>query len=200
MRLPALSGGSRPPAGTPRLSDETASDLIQRVAQHDRAAFRALYALTAPKLAGVLTRMLKDRSEVEDAMQEVYVRIWQRAGQFSADRGSAMGWLVAVARNLALDRLRARPPQGARLAGEDPLALIPDPAVGVEARLAAAGQARRILGCLDEQEPDRAEALRGAYLVGLSYQDLAERHGIPLNTMRTWLRRGLQRLRECLER
>lgn len=200
MRLPALSGGSRPPAGTPRLSDETASDLIQRVAQHDRAAFRALYALTAPKLAGVLTRMLKDRSEVEDAMQEVYVRIWQRAGQFSADRGSAMGWLVAVARNLALDRLRARPPQGARLAGEDPLALIPDPAVGVEARLAATGQARRILGCLDEQEPDRAEALRGAYLVGLSYQDLAERHGIPLNTMRTWLRRGLQRLRECLER
>ena len=74
----------------------------------------------------------------------------------------------------------------------------PDPAPRAETRLIAAGEARRINDCFATLEPDRAEALRGAYLSGLSYTDLADRHGVPLNTMRTWLRRGLLRLKECM--
>lgn len=184
------------------VSDDPLAPLLHRIAGGDRDAFRTLYRDVAPKLAGVLTRILGNRAEVEDAVQEVFVKIWQRASQFSPDRGSAMGWLIAVARHHALDRLRARPErQGLRAVegAEDPLAMVADTAPGVESGLIAQGEARRILDCLDSLPPDRASALRGAYLQGLSYQELATRHGLPLNTLRTWLRRGLLQLRECME-
>jgi len=189
------------------LPTDDIADLLQRVALQDRAAFRALYSVAAPKLSGVLHRILGNRTEVDDAMQEVYIRVWQRAAQYRPDRGQGMSWLIAVARNHALDRLRARPERaGLRQEtardpeGLDPLERIADPAAGVEAGLVARGEARRVLDCFDELETDRAQAVKGAYIQGLSYQDLAERHGVPLNTMRTWLRRGLLRLRECMER
>ena len=180
--------------------------LLVRVARADRAAFRDLHARTAPKLAGVLTRMLGDRAEVEDAVQEVFVRVWNRAAQFDADRGQGLAWMIAVARNHALDRLRARPQaRGFRQAdpapdGADPLDLVADSAPGPEARMIAAGEAARVQDCFGELEPDRAAMVRGAYLRGLSYQDLADRHAVPLNTVRTWLRRSLLKLRECLDR
>jgi len=183
------------------LSDDPVAELLQRIARQDRAAFREVYRLTAPKLVGVLTRILVHRAEVEDALQEVFVRVWQRAGQFRPDRGSGQAWLNTVARNHALDRLRARPEGDLRRAeGDDPLATLADPAAGAEAGLVAMGEARRVLDCLETLDPERARAVRGAYLQGLSYQDLAQRHGLPLNTVRTWLRRGLQQLRECIER
>lgn len=187
------------------MADDPIAALILRLPQGDRAAFRTLYAQTAGKLAGVLTRMLRERAEVEDALQEVYVRVWQRAAQFDPARGAGMSWLVAVARNHALDRLRARPqarglhPAERGEDGADPLDQIADTGAGAERLLIAADDARRVIDCFDTLETDRAEAVRGAYLRGLSYQDLAERHGVPLNTMRTWLRRSLIRLRECLD-
>lgn len=108
-----------------------------------------------------------------------------------------MSWLIAVARNHAIDRIRAR----RRPAAEIDAALdVADPAPGPEAMAVAGGEADRIHHCLEELEQDRADAVRGAYLKGESYAELAERHGVPLNTMRTWLRRSLIRLRECLER
>jgi len=181
--------------------------LLQRVAGGDRSAFEALYAATAAKLSGVLTRILGNKAEVDDAMQEVFIRVWQRSAQFRPERGAGMSWLIAVARNHALDRLRARPERaGLRQEvardedGQDPLDRVADKAAGAEAGLIAQGEARRVVDCFDELENDRAAAIKGAYLQGLSYLDLAERHGVPLNTMRTWLRRGLLRLRECLDR
>ena len=78
------------------------------------------------------------------------------------------------------------------------MAAVSDPAPRAETRLVAQGEARRINECFDTLEPDRAAALRGAYLTGLSYEDLAHRHAVPLNTMRTWLRRSLQKLKECM--
>jgi len=184
------------------VSDDPVAELLQRVASQDRAAFRALYHLTASKLVAVLMRILANRVEVEDALQEVFVRVWQRAGQFQPDRGGGQAWLNTVARHHALDRLRARPVGEVRRhdPDDDPLARIADPAAGVEAGLVAQGEARRIVDCLQTLDPARASAVRGAYLQGLSYQDLATRHGLPLNTVRTWLRRGLQQLRECMER
>lgn len=188
------------------MSEDPVGHLIGRVAQGDRAAFQALYAASAAKLSGVLTRILGNRSEVDDAMQEVFLRVWQRAAQYQPDRGSGLGWLIAVTRNHALDRLRARPERaGMRQVvardedGQDPLERVAAPGAGAEAGLVAEGEARRLLECFDLLEPDRAAAVKGAYLQGLSYQDLAERHGVPLNTMRTWLRRGLARLRECMD-
>ncbi|MCA2014273.1 sigma-70 family RNA polymerase sigma factor [Pararhodobacter sp. CCB-MM2] len=189
------------------MTDDPIGRLLQATATHDRDAFRHLYAETSPKLSGVLHRILGNRTEVDDAMQEIYVRVWQRAAQYRPERGAGLSWLIAVARNHALDRLRARPErQGLRQEvardadGQDPLDRVADSAAGVEDRLVARGEARRVMDCFDELENDRAAAVRGAYIEGMSYLDLSERHGVPLNTMRTWLRRGLIRLRECMDR
>jgi RNA polymerase sigma-70 factor (ECF subfamily) len=171
------------------------SNLITRCALRDRAAFRALYERTSAKLYGVTLRILKDRSEAEEALQEVYVKIWQRADRYVPGGFSPISWLVAVARNHALDVVRARKPQS----DEIDLALeVADAAPDPEQAEANRGERARIDACLEQLETDRADAVRGAYLDGYSYEELAIRHKVPLNTMRTWLRRSLMRLRECL--
>lgn len=178
------------------MSDDPIADLIQSVAAQDRAAFRQLYTEAGSKLMGVMIRMLGSRAEAEDALQEVFTRVWLRAGRFDATKGRGMTWLIALSRNHAIDRLRARPNHVS-----DDLAMeaAVDPAPRAETRLMAQGEARRINHCFDTLEADRADALRGAYLEGQSYVDLAARFDVPLNTMRTWLRRSLLKLRECMD-
>jgi RNA polymerase sigma-70 factor (ECF subfamily) len=174
------------------------AELIGRVSLRDRTAFRTLYERTNAKLFGVTLRILKNRAEAEEALQDVFVKVWQRADRYVAGQTSPISWLVAVARNHCLDILRARRPAAATL---DDVALkvsdaLPDP----EAQTASRAEAARIEVCLEQLEDDRAEAVRGAYLDGFSYLELAERHNVPLNTMRTWLRRSLLKLRDCLTR
>jgi RNA polymerase sigma-70 factor (ECF subfamily) len=178
--------------------EDAIAALLVRVAGGDRAAFRALYAATSAKLYGVVLRMLGDRGEAEDALQDVYARAWARAARFDPARGRGMTWLIAIARNHAIDRLRARPDRTAEEAAE--LEALADPAPDAERRAIDRDALRRLEECLGTLPPDRAAAVRGAYLLGLSYQELADRHGTPLNTMRTWLRRSLLALRACLDR
>ena len=173
------------------------AELIARVALRDRQAFRSLYSRTSPKLFGVCLRILKDRPGAEEALQEIYVKVWARAGRYSRGEYSPISWLVAVARNHCLDLLRARKPAGVELdLAFDVAASDPSP----EDAAIRVGERARIDRCLETLEPDRADAVRGAYLDGYSYEELAARHDVPLNTMRTWLRRSLMRLRECLSR
>jgi RNA polymerase sigma-70 factor (ECF subfamily) len=108
-----------------------------------------------------------------------------------------MTWLITLARNQAIDRLRAAGPATSDI---DEVAPIAAAGLGPESQTIAADEARRVVACLDELDADRAAAVRGAYLDGQSYADLAERFNVPLNTMRTWLRRSLMKLRECLNR
>jgi RNA polymerase sigma-70 factor, ECF subfamily len=175
--------------------DDPVAQLITQCAAADRAAFRSLYRDTSAKLMGVLLRMLQERGEAEDALQEVYTRVWLRAGRFDPAKGRGMTWLIAIARNLAIDRLRARP----EATSDDDLDTVEDRSPRAETRLVAQGEARRMADCFATLEPDRAEAVKGAYLNGLSYLDLAARYAVPLNTMRTWLRRSLLKLKECLD-
>lgn len=177
------------------MTDDPIADLLFRCAAQDRAAFRTLYSDSSAKLMGVLLRILGERSEAEDALQELYTRVWTRAGRFDAAKGRGMTWLIAIARNLAIDRIRAR----GVATTDDGLDTVQDSTPRAETRLIAQGEARRITDCFATLEPDRAAALRGAYITGLSYTDLAARHSVPLNTMRTWLRRGLLKLKECLD-
>lgn len=180
------------------MADDPVAELIGRIAAQDRAAFRTLYARCSAKLMGTLLRILGNRGEAEDALQEVFTRVWLRAARFDPAKGRGMTWLIAIARNHAIDRLRLRvDPTPENDGAVDALV---DAAPTAEGRLIAQGQAARLSDCFDTLEAGRADAVRGAYLGGLSYQDLADRHGVPLNTMRTWLRRSLLKLRECLDR
>ena len=179
------------------MTPQDITKLIVRTSLKDRAAFDVLYRQTSAKLFGVCLRVLNDRGEAEEALQEVFVKIWTKADRFAVSELSPISWLVAIARNHAIDRIRAR----RRPAADIDAALdIADPAPGPEAMVVAGGENDRIYHCLEELENDRAAAVRGAYLQGESYAELAERHGVPLNTMRTWLRRSLMKLRDCLER
>jgi RNA polymerase sigma-70 factor (ECF subfamily) len=171
------------------------ADLIARCALRDRAAFRSLYDRTSAKLFGVTLRILKDRAEAEEAIQDVYVKIWQRADRYIPGNSSPISWLVAVARNHSLDILRARRPASETI---DAALEIPDSGPSPERAAQDSQERGRIEHCLSTLEPDRAEAVRGAYLDGYSYEELATRFAVPLNTMRTWLRRSLIKLKDCL--
>jgi RNA polymerase sigma-70 factor (ECF subfamily) len=179
------------------MEQEEIAALLARCSLGDRAAFGALYERSAPKLLGVAMRILGARAEAEEALQEAYVKIWNHAGRYQPGRGSASGWLVAVVRNQAIDALRARKAPARQL---DAAAEIPDARPGPEASALASDERRRLADCLEGLQSDRAAAVRAAYMEGYSYEELARRHGVPLNTMRTWLRRALISLRECLGR
>jgi RNA polymerase sigma-70 factor (ECF subfamily) len=171
--------------------------LIVRVSMKDRGAFDLLYRQTSAKLFGVCLRVLNDRGDAEEALQEVFVKIWTKADRFAVSDLSPISWLVAVARNHAIDRLRARRQASVDI---DAALDVADPGPSPEAQAVLGAEGERIHHCLEELDQDRASAVRGAYLKGESYAELAERHKVPLNTMRTWLRRSLMKLRECLER
>ena len=181
-----------------KVSLDLVADLVVRVAAQDRSAFRDLYAASSAKLFGTLLRILRTRTEAEDVLQEVYTRVWLNARRYDPQKGAGMTWLVAIARNLAIDRLRARP-EVKFSDDENALDAVADGHPGAEANLLVLGETKRIVDCFGTLEADHASAVKGAYLNGLSYQALADRFGVPVNTMRTWLRRSLLRLRECMD-
>jgi len=172
-------------------------NLIFRVALGDRRAFGALYDATSAKLFGVCLRILNNRAEAEDALQEAFVNIWQKSDTYAANGLSPMTWLITLTRNKAIDKIRARKAPTTDIEAAYDLA---DPNPTPEAAAIASSERARIDGCLAELEETLASAVRGAYLDGDSYQELATRFNVPLNTMRTWLRRSLLKLRECLSR
>ena len=177
------------------MAAENISDLISRVALGDRAAFRALYTATSAKLFGVCLRVLKNRTDAEDVLQETYVKIWHNAGRYQVSGYSPMTWLIAIARNQSIDRLRARKVGAADLSEAEDIA---DTAKTPEQLAVLSGETQKLQHCLDQLSPGRAEAVKAAYMEGYSYQELADRLSQPLNTVRTWLRRSLLSLRECL--
>lgn len=172
--------------------------LIARVAMNDRAAFSALYDATSAKLFGVCLRVLNNRSAAEDAMQDSFIKIWKHASRYQPNGLSPMTWLITIARNTSIDRLRTT--RKGHVDIDTPGLELAVQSAGPEHLAVAAGEARRLVTCLDELAEDRGAAVRGAYLDGQSYADLAEAFSVPLNTMRTWLRRGLMSLRECMSR
>ena len=179
-------------------STSEVSELLARVASGDRVAFAALYDATAPKLYGIILRILRRRDEADEVAQDVYVKIWQRAGDFDPSRASPITWMATIARNRALDEVRrARVDTVADAAAMD---RVPDPGRSALDAVAAGEDARRLEVCLGELEDQRGQMVRLAYLDGLSRQDLAERFGQPVGTIKTWLHRSLKQLRDCLGR
>ena len=170
--------------------------LLARCALGERAALDALYDAVSAKLFGICLRVLRERSAAEDVLQEVFVKVWHSSDRYAANGLSPITWLAAIARNAAIDRLRAD--KRRREDATDSVPEMADRAPTAESMSIARDEAGRIVACMNELEPDRAAAVRGAYLEGRSYAELAERAGVPINTMRTWLRRSLLALRACL--
>ncbi len=170
-------------------------DMISRIALGDRKAFAGLYAATSAKLFGVSLRVLNNRAEAEDALQEVYVKVWNAADRYQVNGLSPMTWLITITRNHAIDRLRARRNASGEL---DEAAELADLSPGPEALVIAKSEAGRIAGCLGQLDPEKSDAVRRAYMEGETYAELAVRYAQPLNTIRTWLRRSLLKLKECL--
>ena len=182
--------------------DATRSQLaaaLARVAGGDRAALRMIYQDTSAKLFGVCLRILKDRSEAEDVLQDVYVTVWRKAATFDPGRASPITWLVAIARNRAIDRLRVRGARG-RLEPIEAADAVSDPAPSAVERVELAQQHQRLTRCLEELDARHSTAIRAAFLDGATYEELAARLNVPLGTMKSWIRRGLLKLRACLER
>lgn len=171
--------------------------LIARVALRDRAAFDALYAATADKLHAVCLSVLKDRPAAEETLQEVFLRVWASADRYAANGLSPMTWLITIARNRAIDRLRARQGRPATAPAEAAEEIASD-APSPEALAIASQQRAMLADCLSQLDAVQAGAVRAVYLEGASYADLAQREGKPLNTVRSWLRRSLIKLKDCV--
>ena len=171
--------------------------LLGDVATGNRAAFRALYDTASGQLFAVALRVCGDRAMAEDALQDAFTEIWRRAEQFDPARGEGMAWMAIVTRNRSIDLIRRRgrsPDLDAPSADEAFVAAIdprapPDGGVDYLA----------LLACLGQLDDTPREAILLAYYRGMTREELAERFDAPVNTVKTWLRRGLARLRACLE-
>ena len=181
------------PAGGEPFGGAALDGLLARTAGGDRAAFRSLYDATSSRLFAICLRIVKDRAAAEDVLQEAYVRVWERARQFDPARGGAFAWMVAIARNHAIDVVRSR----RRGAHEDIDLEMIDPAAhgGIEAA-ADLGPLGRCLARLEEG-PRRAIVL--AFRDGLTHEELAQTLDVRLGTVKTWVSRGVARLRLCLD-
>jgi RNA polymerase sigma-70 factor (ECF subfamily) len=170
-----------------------------KIQRGDRAAFAKVYKDTSAKLFGVCLRILGNRNEAEEVLQEAYITVWQKAASFDASRSSPITWLAALARNKAIDRLRSRASRPAEALGADAY-MIPDPAASAPDGIESAQAGQALARCMDELEDKQAAPIRKAFFTGTTYAELASNEGVPLGTMKSWVRRGLLRLKECLQR
>ena len=162
----------------------------------DRAAFATLYKLTSAKLFGVCLRICGDRGAAEDVLSDVYLTIWRRAGAFEPGRASPISWLATIARNRAIDWRRSAGRKVAVTLDDAPEVADPDPSA--EEAMVRGEYDRRLHLCLDQLDDKQRGAIRSAFFGGLTYAELAERDRVPLGTMKSWVRRGLLRLKDCL--
>lgn len=170
--------------------------LLARTADGDTAAFRDFYDRTSAKLFGVILRILPERGEAEDVLQDVYVTIWRKAAQFDASLASPITWTATIARNRAIDRLRAkgsRPTSPLEDAGT-----VEDCAPLADVQIDTARGAASVHAALAMLDPRQAAAIRSCYFEGLTYEQLAAREGVPVGTLKSWVRRGIMRMRSAM--
>ena len=173
------------------------SEALVRTGKGDRSAFESLYRATSAKLFGVCLRIFPERNEAEEALQDAYLTIWNRAASFQPGRASPISWLVAVTRNRAIDRLRAS--GKVKFAPIDDAHEIADTAPRADAMLLAANEDDQLHSCIQGLEQRDAHFIRSAFLGGATYLQLADAEAAPLATVKSRIRRALIKLRACME-
>ncbi len=170
--------------------------LLRDTARRDRAAFSALYTQTSAKLFAIALRIIGQREPAEEVLQESFVAIWERAHDYDPARGSAMGWLVTIVRHCAIDQLRRRAARAeSRRAPEEALLTLMAPE-----RADSRAELRSLQRCLGELEQEPRRAVLLAYCYGLTRDEIAARLAVPVGTVKSWLRRSLERLKRCLDK
>lgn len=155
----------------------------------DRAAFRQLFELFGSIALGIAMRILREREAAEDAVQEAFLRVWRMAASFDPARGNARSWLHVLVRNAALDQLRTR----------KPAASIDDIDLSGFATFQPEAPDNRLRQCLDRLPAEQARAIVTMYHFGMSHSELADHLALPLGTVKSWVRRGTQSLRHCMD-
>jgi len=170
---------------------------LVRCASGDKTALNGIYAAEGARMLGVAMRILKRRPLAEDAVQDAFVLIWRNAAKFDAEKGSAVTWIYTVLRNRSLSILRdeGRSEPTDMPMGEE----VVDEAETPEETIARLSDAEALKHCLERLEPKRRMAIALTYVHGLSHGELAGKLGMPLGTIKSWLRRSLLTLRECLQ-
>lgn len=181
--------------------EELATDVdnwLTAAGRGDQRAFDSLYQATSSMLLGVCMRVLGDRGEAEDVLQEVYVTVWRKAVQFDSARARASTWMGTIARNRCIDRLRSQPAAAMR-APIELLDFAEDPSPSPAAEAESGMERAQLDHCISQLEPKRQVLIRTAFFDGATYEELSARSGSPLGSVKSWIRRGLLQLRACLE-
>lgn len=191
-------------AATPADRQTRLAALLARVALADQRAFEELYRLTSAHLYAVALRIVRERGLAEELLQEAYVSVWHHAASYTAERAQPSTWLTAIVRNRCLDQVRKRDLDTVsthRDDGEDAPELdIPDASPGPAELLVAGADAHAVRDCVETLEGASRQAIALAFFQGLSHSELAAHLAQPLGTVKSWIRRGLERLKGCLER
>ncbi|QVQ26853.1 sigma-70 family RNA polymerase sigma factor [Achromobacter deleyi] len=172
--------------------------LLDQCADKRESALAELYRLASPHLFALARRMLRDQAAAEDVLQECFVIIWRQAGQYRAERSQAMTWMTRIVRNRCIDRLR-RPDREVPDPDDSLTLAMADEGPGPLAQLQASQDGRRLADCMGQLEGSQRVAIAMAFFDDLAHPDIAARLGTPLGTIKSWIRRGLQRLKRCLE-
>ncbi len=173
--------------------------LLAATSQRDDAAFERLYRETRAKLYGVLLRILGNPALAEEVLQETYLKVWTGADKFDPMIASPITWMVAIARNRAIDIVRKKGEVSIEEAQEAEEAT-PDSSPPPLARREMTEELKRLLGCLGRLDPEKQRIVLLAYYSGWSREQLAAKLDIPVNTIKTWLRRSLLEIRDCMGR
>jgi RNA polymerase sigma-70 factor, ECF subfamily len=174
-------------------------ELLARTAMSDQRAFAELYRLSAPHLYAVALRILRESAAAEEVLQESFVNVWHHAGSYVAAKSQPMTWLTSIVRNRCLDQLRRREVETVTMDDEDEGVKIAAEGPAPLELLLAGADARAVRACVETLDAEPKQAIALAFYQGLSHSELARHLRQPLGTVKSWVRRALERLRDCLD-
>ena len=175
------------------------TELLQQCADGDQVAFSRLYSESSGQLLAVSMRLLRTRQAGEDALQDAYIKIWNKAGSFDSSKASGMTWMTTIVRNRCLDILRAQKVRPQETDIEFEGLDFTDEALGPDEKSGLNIKTRRLLKCMGGLQENQKKAILMAYYYGMTHEEIAVKLGSPLGTVKAWVRRGVVRLKGCLE-